>query len=121
MRSASERFLQGTALSRSGLQMPSHGFVRAAAGGCIIDIEVLPLSSQSEIAGANEWRGTLQIKIQSAPERGRANGELLALLSEKLGLESSSVRVVKGTRSRRKKIFVELPPEEVLKRIGRVA
>ena len=99
--------------------MPSHGFVEAAAGGSIVDIEVSPGSGRCEIIGVNEWRGTLQIRICEAPIRGKANNELRDFLSQVFGLGRSDITIIKGARSHRKKVFVGLSPDEVVQRVGR--
>ena len=85
----------------------------------MIAIDVSPEAGSSHIIGFNEWRGTLHIRIGAAPVKGRANEELCRVLSEALGLERGKVRIIKGARSNRKKVFVELPPEEAEQRLGR--
>ena len=100
--------------------MSSHGYVKATAGGSMMDIEVSAGSRRSTIAGVNEWRGTLQIRIGEVPERGKANDELLGFLAEVLNLDRRDISIVKGAHSHRKKIFVDLSPEEVVQRVGRL-
>lgn len=99
--------------------MPSGRFVEATAGGCVIAIDVSPEAGSTEIVGINEWRGTLHIRVGAAPVKGKANEELRRVLSEALGLEKSKIKIIKGARSNRKKVFVELPPEDVEQRLGR--
>ena len=107
-------------LFRVGLQMSSHGYVEATAGGSIVDIEVSPGSERCEIFGMNEWRGTLQIRIGEAPTRGRANNELREFLSKVFDLDIGHIAIVRGARSQRKKVFVGLSPAEIVQRVGRL-
>ena len=85
-----------------------------------MDIEVSVGSRRNAIVGVNKWRGTLQVRIAEAPERGRANDELRGFLSEVLDLGSSDITIVKGSHSHRKKVFVKLSPAEVVRRVGRL-
>ena len=99
--------------------MSSGRFVEATAGGCVIAIDVSPEAGSTQIIGLNEWRGTLHIRIGAAPVKGKANEELCRVLSEALDLERDRIRIIKGARSNRKKVFVELPPEAVEQRLDR--
>ena len=40
--------------------------------------------------------GTLKVRIAAAPERGRANDELIMLLAAKFGVERDAVEIVSG-------------------------
>ena len=85
----------------------------------MIAIDVSPEAGSTQIIGLNEWRGTLHIRIGAAPVKGKANEELCRVLSEALDLERDRIRIIKGARSNRKKVFVELPPEAVEQRLDR--
>ena len=77
--------------------------------------------STAEIVGrhGDAWR----VRVTAAPERGRANDEVLDLLAETLGLRRPQLRLVSGAASRDK--LVELDgldsseAEERLARAGR--
>ena len=73
-------------------------------------------------AGRNEVTGfagdVLQVKIKAAPEKGKANRELVDFLSGLLGIKRSSLTVVKGETSRHKLLAIEgLTPSEAIKRL----
>lgn len=48
----------------------------------------------------------ITISIKSPPERGRANAELVRLLSEHFEVEPSRVRIISGMKSRKKMVEV---------------
>jgi uncharacterized protein YggU (UPF0235/DUF167 family) len=60
------------------------------------------------------------VRVAAPPERGRANKELVGLLSSVLEVPPSSVRVVGGQRGRAKVVEVDsLELEEVERRLAR--
>jgi uncharacterized protein (TIGR00251 family) len=50
--------------------------------------------------------GALKVSVRAAPENGRANAEIEALLAEFFGVAKNSVRVVAGETSRAKRIEI---------------
>jgi len=50
----------------------------------------------------------LKIYLTAAPIDGRANKELIKLLSEKLGVSKSKVRIIRGEKSKEKVIEILL-------------
>jgi uncharacterized protein (TIGR00251 family) len=79
-------------------------------------IKVTPNAGRNEITG---WRGdVLQIKIAAAPEKGKANQELIDFLGRSLGVKKSAIAIIKGETRRNKIIEIEgLGREEILKRL----
>ena len=70
----------------------------------LLDLKVSPKASRNAIAG---FMGeTLKVSVTTAPERGKANAAVEALLAEALGLPVSTVNVVAGHTSRTKRIEV---------------
>lgn len=62
-------------------------------------------SRRSEVVGrlGDAWK----LRVRSAPERGRANAEVVELLASQLGVTPAAVRVVAGHGSRDKVLEVE--------------
>jgi uncharacterized protein (TIGR00251 family) len=58
-------------------------------------VKVIPRSPRSEIVGEMA-DGTLKVRIAAAPERGRANEELIALLAAEFGVGRGDVEIVSG-------------------------
>jgi len=70
----------------------------------LLNVRVVPNASKSclkEMAG-----GILKVKVKAPPEKGRANDELVKVLSGALKLPKKSVTVVKGEKSRNKTVSV---------------
>jgi uncharacterized protein (TIGR00251 family) len=84
-------------------------------------LRVAPGARRSQIVGrhGDAWR----VRVTAAPERGRANTEVLDLLAATLGLQRRRLRVVSGEASRDKVVeldgldFAEV--ERVLELAGR--
>lgn len=83
----------------------------------LIAVRVHPNSRKSELVGVTD--GVWQVKVAAPPVKGKANAELLALLSKVLGVGKSNLSLVKGHTSRSKVIAVDgLSEEEITKRLS---
>lgn len=70
-----------------------------------IDIKVVPGASKNEISG---WLGrALKLRVRAAPENGKANRAVIALLAETLDVKPAHVRVVSGATRALKRVSVE--------------
>ena len=80
--------------------------------GVFLTLWVQPRSSRDEIVGVRE--GMLRVRLAASPVGGAANEALIRFLARRLGVPRTDVEIVKGHRSRRKRIKVcGLSPEEV--------
>jgi len=75
------------------------------AGELRLRVKVVPKSRRTELAGFMA-DGTLKVKVQAPPERGKANQELCALLGKSLGVSPRDVTVVSGETSPLKQVRV---------------
>jgi uncharacterized protein YggU (UPF0235/DUF167 family) len=82
-----------------------------------ISVKVVAGSSRDCIAG---WLGdTLRVRVAAAPERGKANAAVEALLDRELGLARGSARIVAGQTSPRKIVEIAgLPRAEIERRLA---
>ena len=66
----------------------------------------MPGARRSQVVGrlGESWK----LRVHAAPERGRANDEVVALLAEALGLAHSEVNVVAGRTTRDKVVELSL-------------
>lgn len=82
-----------------------------------IKIRVQLKASSNELLGL---RGkVVRLRVTAAPEGGKANEAVVALLAEKLGIAKSGVTIVRGHTSREKVVMVaSLSLEEVWRRLG---
>ena len=63
-------------------------------------------------------RGALKLSVSAAPEKGKANAAVCALLAAALELPASAVEVVSGRGSRDKTVWIALRPDEVGRRLS---
>jgi uncharacterized protein (TIGR00251 family) len=52
--------------------------------------------------------GEYKIRVSAPPSKGQANKEVIETLASHFGLPSSRVKIVRGQRSRRKLVLVEV-------------
>ena len=82
-----------------------------------LNLKVIPNAARSEITGYKD--GILLVKIAAAPIKGKANRELVALLSRMLGVSKSAITIIKGQMSRNKVVSVEgLNRKEITERLS---
>jgi len=79
-----------------------------------LKVYLQPKSSKNEIVGL--YRGGLKVKVTAPPVHGKANEALLRLLAEELGVEPSSIEIVKGRHSREKTLRIANSNPLTLKR-----
>jgi RNA polymerase-binding protein DksA len=80
-------------------------------------LRVAPGAKQAAVIGrhGDGWK----LRVAAAPERGRANEAVLALLAETLALPRSSVNLVSGGSSRDKIVeLTGLEPDEIERRLA---
>ncbi|MBI4388527.1 MAG: DUF167 domain-containing protein [Candidatus Omnitrophica bacterium] len=68
-----------------------------------LTVRVIPRSSQEKIV---EEKNSWKVYVHPAAEGGKANGRILELISEKLDVPKSKLKIIKGTASRIKLIEV---------------
>jgi uncharacterized protein len=81
--------------------------------GISFKVKVVPKSSRNEIVGWEDEE--LKVKLAAVPEKGEANAELIDYLSEILNIGKSKIKLVKGEKSRRKRICITGLTEEQIK------
>ena len=67
-------------------------------------IRVIPRAKQNKVV---ECDGVLRVYTTTAPEKGRANGAVIELLSEYFDVPKSKIKILKGLASREKLVAVE--------------
>ena len=81
-----------------------------------LKLRVVPGAGRSEIVGryGDAWK----VRVGAAPERGRANAELLELLADRLGVRSGDLSIVSGLGARDKVVELRgLSAREVTRRL----
>ncbi len=82
-------------------------WAKRASAGWLFSIYAQPGAKRTEISGLHG--DALKVRVAAPPAEGRANDELVAFLAAALGVPKKSVAVVKGARSRRKKVSIAAP------------
>ncbi|MPZ89166.1 MAG: hypothetical protein GEU81_14080, partial [Nitriliruptorales bacterium] len=77
---------------------------RAADGGTLLSVRLVPRASRSQIAGVHD--GAVRIRVAAPPVEGRANAALLDYLAGLLGLRPRDLDVAVGERSRTKTVWI---------------
>ncbi|MFA6272451.1 MAG: DUF167 domain-containing protein [Patescibacteria group bacterium] len=83
--------------------------------GTIVFLKVIPKSRESRIVGV--FGDFLKVKLNSAPERGKANTELLNLLAIHLELRKTDIEILQGQTDSYKTIFIPLKLSEIESRL----
>jgi len=71
-------------------------------------------ASRSRMSGAHG--GALKLSVRTAPERGRANREVLELVAARFGVAARDLEIVAGETSPDKVVRLPLSPEEAARR-----
>ena len=67
-------------------------------------VRVIPKSSKSQVMGFDSERNSVLIKLKCPPEDGKANAELIKLISKELGRKAT---IIKGLTGRDKVLLLE--------------
>jgi uncharacterized protein len=70
-----------------------------------LEVKAIPKSSRDEVAGVMD-DGVLRVRVTAAPEKGKANNAICAVLAKALDVPLSKVSVVRGSTATRKQIAV---------------
>jgi len=81
-----------------------------------ITVRVQPNAGRSRIEGFKD--GCLRVKVAAPPEKGRANRELIRLLSDALKISKNSIAIIKGMTSRTKVVAVNGFSQQGLEEFG---
>jgi uncharacterized protein len=86
--------------------------IRQEKNGASFAVKVAPRASHNQIAQVAD--GVLKVRLTAPPVEGAANQALVKLLAKALGLAKSKVQVIKGHKSRDKRILVQdLEPSQI--------
>jgi uncharacterized protein len=84
----------------------------------IIEIKVAPESGKSQII--RDKKGLLKCFLKSSPVNGKANAELIRLLSRSLDVSECDIKIIKGLTLKKKllKITSTITLDELYKKLG---
>ncbi len=91
--------------------------LQSVKGSVVVSVRAQPAARKNALTGVHD--GALKIAVTAAPENGKANVAIAELLSERLGVAKSKVKLVSGATARSKKFSVDgISLEEVAKRLS---
>lgn len=70
----------------------------------VLDLKVIPRSQTSEIAVATN--AAIRVKVTTAPEKGKANDEVCAVLADYFKVPKRNVEVILGHTTQRKRVRI---------------
>ncbi|MBI2849150.1 MAG: DUF167 domain-containing protein [Chloroflexi bacterium] len=79
-----------------------------------IRVHVRPNASRSEVVGQRD--GVWHVRVAAPPVEGKANSAMIVLLSERLRMSKSRLRILRGERGRDKLVAIEGGTEEEISR-----
>ena len=86
------------------------------AEGVVLPVRAHAAARRNAIDG--EKAASLQVSVTQAPEKGKANKAIVALLSKSLGLRKSQIELVAGETSPQKRFLVRgITKTELARRI----
>lgn len=84
---------------------------QGSGGGSEITLHVQPGASKSELAGLHG--DALKLRIAARAVEGAANAAVVEFVADWLDLPKRDIRLLRGEKSRRKTLWVPLPPGQV--------
>lgn len=82
-----------------------------------LKVIVIPKSSKNEVVG--DYRDSLKVKVNAAPEKGKANAAVIEVLASYFDIKKSQIMLVSGMTSRNKVFQLDILLEEAKKRTNR--
>jgi uncharacterized protein (TIGR00251 family) len=90
-------------------------FYSIVGGSINLTVKVMPGASKTEFAGVKD--GKLRVKVAAAPEKGKANAELVTFIAKTLNCTAREVVILRGEKSRQKIITLPIGSKVELEKI----
>ena len=97
---------------------------RAVPGGVALTLRLTPKGGRDAIDGMAtlaDGETVLLARVRAAPEDGKANAALAALVAEAAGVAKSAVRLVGGGKSRVKRFTIDGDAGAIIAALARIA
>ncbi len=97
---------------------------RRTDDGLEVAVKVIPKAGRDAIVGTRmDAAGgrRLVVRVSAAPEKGKANAAVIALLAKALGVPKSAIAVVAGETAREKRLRIAAEDEDVIARLSALA
>ena len=86
------------------LSMSSMSWIEPTAGGCVLNVRVIPRASRNKIQGV--LGDSLKIRLQAPPVDGKANEALVRFLADTLRLPARNIDLLSGETGRNKRVLL---------------
>ncbi len=89
-----------------------------------LSVRLTPNGGRDSIDGVetgSDGQSYLKARVSVAPEKGKANKALIALLARNMGIPKSSLELVSGDTARKKILRIEGEPEDLMQRLNAIA
>ncbi|NTF43603.1 DUF167 domain-containing protein [Rhizobium rhizogenes] len=89
-----------------------------------LSVRLTPNGGRDAIDGietGSDGQSYLKARVSVAPEKGKANKALIALLARNMGIPKSSLELVSGDTARKKILRIEGEPEDLMQRLNAIA
>ena len=84
-----------------------------------LPLKVVPGASRDGIQWLDEAQTILKVRVTAAPEKGKANKAVTALIAAHLGLPKAAVTLVSGNTSQQKLVEISgMPEAEISQRLS---
>lgn len=91
--------------------------IKPHSEGAVLSVKLTPKASKNALTRVEadvNGKSLLRASVTTVPENGKANAALIKLLSKKLGLPKTSIRLIAGEQSRYKTVLFEGEPGELI-------
>jgi uncharacterized protein (TIGR00251 family) len=97
-----------------------NGAIKSHPSGFTIKIDVMPGASKVVMPyGNNKWRASVEVRLTAQAMSGRANEQLIEVVSTFFGVEKKAVEIITGHRSHHKVLLIlGISPAEGLDRLN---
>jgi uncharacterized protein (TIGR00251 family) len=89
------------------------------ADGCVLNVRAQPGARRNGITG--EHAGALKIAVTAPPDKGRANGAIIEVLAEALGVSRAQIQLLSGAACRQKRFLVNMARESLEAKLRELA
>jgi uncharacterized protein (TIGR00251 family) len=89
---------------------------RSTDAGALLTVRVRPGTRRQGIGGLQalgDGGEALQVAVNAAPEKGKANKAVITVLAKHFGFAKSTLGVVTGTTGRTKQILISGDPDRI--------
>ncbi len=96
---------------------------RPTDDGLELAVKVMPKAGRDAIVGTREdaaGRRRLVVRVKAAPDKGKANAAVVALLAKALRLPKSAVTITAGETARDKRLRIAATDQDVVARLARL-